>query len=396
MAIVYGTNYNAPVPSLDLRFASAKTLRDQASGKDLVTFTRASSGTYVGSDGLVKSAAANEPRFDHDPTTGESLGLLVEEARTNLNTYSEQFDNVDWNKQNGFSITSNQATAPDGTFTADAASRTNESTQFLYKNFTISGTLTFSCWLKVASGSYNFSMAVNAADGSKNSPTFTATTAWTRFSFTVTQTSAVTAFYPCIIPANVIFYVWGAQLEAGSFPTSYIPTVASTVTRSADVASITGTNFSSWYRQDEGTILITQRNNTANLTGTIVEIGGTTGNYAYGHTAHNIGFANATTLDIRSYLSGGGTPSGFFYGTRTSPGTISYAYKQSNYGLSTGGNNVPINGGPWNQLVPVVDSYLGLGRIRSGASAAQLHIARLAYYPVRLPDATLQSLTLTR
>jgi hypothetical protein len=51
-------------------------------------------------------------------------------------------------------------------------------------------------------------------------------------------------------------YIWGAQLEAGAFPTSYIKTEASQVTRSADSASMTGTNFSEWYRQDEGTVYV--------------------------------------------------------------------------------------------------------------------------------------------
>ena len=72
------------VPSLDLRFAENKSLTDAKTGASLVTFTRASTGTYVGSDGLLQSATTNEARFDHNPTTGESLGLLVEEARTNL------------------------------------------------------------------------------------------------------------------------------------------------------------------------------------------------------------------------------------------------------------------------------------------------------------------------
>jgi hypothetical protein len=57
--------------SLDLQFARTKTLDPR------ITFTRASSGTFVGSDGLIKTATTNEPRFDHNPTTGESLGLLV-------------------------------------------------------------------------------------------------------------------------------------------------------------------------------------------------------------------------------------------------------------------------------------------------------------------------------
>jgi hypothetical protein len=63
--------------SLDLRFADKKTLTDRVSGTNLITFSRASSGTYVGSDGLIKTAVTDAPRFDHDPVTGESLGLLV-------------------------------------------------------------------------------------------------------------------------------------------------------------------------------------------------------------------------------------------------------------------------------------------------------------------------------
>ena len=64
-------------PTLNLDFANTKTLDPR------VTFTRASTGTFVGSNGLIQTAASNIPRFDHNPTTGESLGLLVEEARTN-------------------------------------------------------------------------------------------------------------------------------------------------------------------------------------------------------------------------------------------------------------------------------------------------------------------------
>lgn len=79
------------IPSLDLNFAKNKSLIDSVSGNNLVTFTRASTATYVGEDGLIKTAAVNEPRFDHNPTTGESLGLLVEEQRTNLLNQSQSF-----------------------------------------------------------------------------------------------------------------------------------------------------------------------------------------------------------------------------------------------------------------------------------------------------------------
>ena len=64
-------------PSLNLNFARSRALDPR------VTFTRASIGTYVGRDGLIKTAGVNQPRFDHDPETLESLGLLIEEPRTN-------------------------------------------------------------------------------------------------------------------------------------------------------------------------------------------------------------------------------------------------------------------------------------------------------------------------
>ena len=84
MAVLHGKNYGKP--SLDLNFAGNKSLVDTTTEKNYVTFSRAQSGneaTYIGSDGLIKYAAADEARFDHDPVTGESLGLLIEESRTN-------------------------------------------------------------------------------------------------------------------------------------------------------------------------------------------------------------------------------------------------------------------------------------------------------------------------
>jgi hypothetical protein len=107
------------VPSLDLRFADNKSLVDAVTGASLITFTRASSGTYVGSDGVLRTAAIDVPRFDHNPTTGESLGLLVEEQRTNLLLRSEEFDNASWTKL-GATVSANTQTAPNGTTSADS------------------------------------------------------------------------------------------------------------------------------------------------------------------------------------------------------------------------------------------------------------------------------------
>ena len=99
-------------PTLDLDFANSKTLDPR------ITFTRASGGSYVGADGLIKYAGVNEPRFDHDPVTGESLGLLIEESRTNLFLRSEEFNISPWILSR-VTISSNVISSPFGDITAD-------------------------------------------------------------------------------------------------------------------------------------------------------------------------------------------------------------------------------------------------------------------------------------
>ena len=83
-------NFPTVSPTLNLNFAAAGRLDSR------VTFTRSSTATYTNQIGLIQSAAVNEPRFDYDPVTLAARGLLVEESRTNLLTYSEQFDNAAW------------------------------------------------------------------------------------------------------------------------------------------------------------------------------------------------------------------------------------------------------------------------------------------------------------
>ena len=85
---------------------------------DLITFTRSTTATFVGSNGLIQSAAINAPRFDFDPVTLAPLGFLIEEQRVNLLLYSAEFDNAAWAKTNT-TITANATTSPDGTANAD-------------------------------------------------------------------------------------------------------------------------------------------------------------------------------------------------------------------------------------------------------------------------------------
>ena len=169
-------DYPTIKPSLNLNFARARALDPR------ITFTRASVGTYVGRDGLIKTAGNNEARFDHDPETLESLGLLIEESSTNEFPFSEDFSSFVWTKVNT-TVTTNAATSPDGTSTAD---RLQIGTTNGIVNNNIVGPVgsnsTVSMWVKaVTPGTDNVFRLVSAGDLSAD---LTATDKWVRYSFT--------------------------------------------------------------------------------------------------------------------------------------------------------------------------------------------------------------------
>jgi hypothetical protein len=274
-----------PAPSLDLNFAANKSLVDDISGNNLITFTRASTGTFVGSNGLIQTAASGVPRFDHNPTTGESLGLLVEEARTNINTNSGSLS--DYNIF-GVTRTLNSGISPDGQqnatlITLNSANSLHYLDKFNISNFSGSGRfsvyakfnglryLNFFC--NIYQNCYGIFDLVNGVAASGFGTITPAGNGWFRLtsnSYPVGNTNntfRISAAYDMSGTTGTAFvgptftgdgvsgvYLYGMQSEAGAFPTSYIPTTTATVTRAADVASMTGTNFSSWYNQGAGSI----------------------------------------------------------------------------------------------------------------------------------------------
>ena len=409
-------NYPEIRPTLDLNFARVKALDPR------ITFTRASGGSYVGADGLIKLAGVNEPRFDHDPYTGESLGLLVEEARTNLITYSEQFDNAAWTKSFG-SISTNTTTAPDGTLTADKFINDSSNSEHYITGPGVTfaplttGT-TFSCFAKaaefskVAIGYPNALVVFDLTNGT----IFSTTNA---FSFTLVSSiqSFPGGWYRCSIAVNTNgtpfnpnltiwmadasgnrsyagdgisgIFLWGAQLEAGSFPTSYIPTEGSSRTRAADVASITGANFSSWYNYNASTIVIDGKPLSLSGSPRLITMSGGGG--------ENRLWTVAQDFYTSSYASGGGGQVLTSYAIdATSFKKYAYTFdynstsnlttlKNTTFGQTVltntaSGYNIPLSG-----------ANLHIGS--SGDASGHKWIRRLTYYPKRLTDAQLQVLT---
>jgi hypothetical protein len=248
--------------------------------------TGSTATTYIPTTGAVNSA----PRFDYNPTTRASLGLLIEEQRTNLLTYSEQFDNAAWTKT-AVTINANSVVSPDGTVNADGVFETAVVSEHNVFQGSIATTLSqayaFTVYLKAAGrtkailrNNINNGSNVNVGfDLQAGTVTFTPTdyTAsitpvgndWFRCGFVTTVATAGTRYAAVALtdtdPTNNSgasylgdvtkgMVVWGAQLEAGAFATSYIPTTTAAATRAADNASIT--TLTPWYNSTTGTLAV--------------------------------------------------------------------------------------------------------------------------------------------
>jgi hypothetical protein len=341
-------------------------------------------GEYIPTTSTINSA----PRFDHNPTTGESLGLLVEEARTNLFVRSEEFDDAtSWAKASA-SITTNTTTAPDGTITADTYSGTGASGVRQSLTLTSGTVYTLSFYVKSAGlGNNGFRLVI---DGAQSSSNFTATSEWQRFTFTAT--SANTGARTCGIVRNtsadnVDVLIWGAQLEAGDFATSYIPTVAATVTRAADVASITGSNFSSWYRQDEGTVFVNGITppNRADFPSL---------NTLHDGTSNNRLLQYVFTSGYFSAARVGSVPQGD--NTAAVTPTDGSAYKVAS-AFAVNNSVTAVNGVTGSVdtlcLMPTALNTLAIGAEWNNANIVNSTIRRLTYWPTRLGNEVLQRIT---
>ena len=238
-------------------------------GSGDLTVTRATTARRVNSAGLISSVANNVPRLDY--TNGTCPSILVEPQRTNLILRSQEIDNASWNKDNSGTgilpvVTANYTTAPDGTNTADRVQFSNigktlttDYSLIGQYPITLGGTGTFTIYLKSnTSSNQNVLCYWGAGEGN----VFSVTPQWQRFTLPnlsiglagIALGSRGGFGFTAGGDQTLDISIWGAQLEAGSYPTSYIPTTSASVTRNADVISKTG--ISSLIGQTEGTLFL--------------------------------------------------------------------------------------------------------------------------------------------
>ncbi|PWC54373.1 hypothetical protein TSA6c_00470 [Azospirillum sp. TSA6c] len=246
-------------PALDFYMASALAL-------PAGVVTSASAKYVFDRAGLLTSVASLTPPIDFDPVTSVTRGLPVEPAATNLLRYSQQFENAVWSTFGTVTVTANNATAPDGTATADKL--VISASSGIYQLATVTaGTYTASVWLR-ADSPVTVSLASNDSPSSGAATTScSVTTVWQRFS--VTKTTPNTSLNLQINgPATV--YAWQGQLEAGSFATSPILTTSSTATRAADANTLLLSSVPGW-NASEGTIYVEARTALASGTQTYAQ-----------------------------------------------------------------------------------------------------------------------------
>jgi hypothetical protein len=402
-------------PTLNLDFANSKTLDPR------ITFTRSQTGngvTYVGEDGLIKYASADEPRFDHDPVTGECLGLLVEESRSNLFTRSD-IEGTVGTQPIGMNL-AGTGSGQSAVVSTDYYVGTNEQSckhtrgtsgdnNVGYFGASVSANINyaFSAWVYIPesqasnfSGKYIRFFMENTYNSRTSADADTSIVGrWQRV-FGVANVPANNAgggtltsqTWVCRTDAanGSFFYTDAWQLEAGSFSTSYINAEGgSSKTRNFDSVSMTGDNFSDWYNPSEGSIYCSVYN---------VGVTTTTSRFFY-----SIEDASAPSSDfMRQWIWNGNTSlllNSFYTSNTTGQGSvisaefnvsledvnkkISVGYAQSDFARSYNGSLTTDTSG---------NLPTGIDRLRIGTNLSG-HISKLTYYPTRLSNDQLQNLT---
>lgn len=354
------------------------------------------------------------PRFDYDPATLAPKGLLIEEARTNLFLYSEDLADATWGKNwgGGVSVTSNQANGPDGAQNLDLVTSSGLDGA-AYQSFAIAFNAAHSVSFFVRQGTAASSRLEisNAVSG----PTASVTFSWTggvpstsstggtptnikfenyggglyrvSFSFVSDGSGAnFVLFAPDSTAGLGTSYAGYFQLEAGAFATSYIPTVASQVTRTADVATITGANFSQWYNQSEGTFVVdfdTIMLFPASTAPTqVLSVSDGTSNNRMTIFCH----ADLVGGQVRQ---GGATQAQLYFSSIPSGVNKAFlAYKTNDVAATFNGAVAQVD---TSATIPTVDR-MGIG-IAPSSAYLNGHIRSIRYYPTRLSNAQLQALT---
>ncbi len=256
-SIIKATSINNGAASGEILLGEYSTI-----GNKKITFTTQSGGEAIAFARVVGNTSSctitnisvkevtrdNVPRIDY--TGGGCPHILAEPQRTNLIPYSSDFTVGNWAKTR-CTVTSNQATSPDGTLNADLMTSTDDDARLGDQVGSSGAEFTQSIYVKSAQVS-DVNCQIDFAG--LNTVTFTANQQWQRVETTLTDTSQSPRLRLRILNSGNSIYVWGGQVEQGSYATSYIPTSGSTVTRNQD--QFTRDGIGSLINSTEGVLFV--------------------------------------------------------------------------------------------------------------------------------------------
>jgi len=408
-------------PSFSRDFAGEKTLNNGTG--PAITFTRASNATFFDANGTLQTAANDTPRFDH--SGGSSLGLLIEEARTNSIR----------NSQAGGVATGTPGTAPTNWSTSVASSTslareivgTGTEAGLSYVDFKFSGTpttndqvyvvfegnlqvvgvagqtWTTSLYCKLSGGSLTNIASVriqqwyyndsNVFVGFTQAAAITPTSSLQRFQHSGEVPAGATRVRPHIIatytsgnPIDLTLRIAAPQLEQGAFATSYIPTTTAAATRAADSAVVTP--ISSFYNQAEGTLFAEA---TTAAFAAYRYLATITAGAALNDRSFDMSKSSSNEFELLVNLSNVSqanpkiTP---WDGSGVNKAVAAVA--NDNVGASLNGSAVSTD---TSATIPTNVDRLTIGRRGDGGVPLNGHIRRIAYWPRRLSNTLLQQLT---
>lgn len=412
-------------PTLNLNFVAGDKIDPR------ITFTRSGSSTRFNRYGLMENAASDVPRIDYDPNTSVKRGLLIESAKTNFLLQSNNFNAANWTTVTAAVVKTQDQIGLDGTtsaWTLDDQSTLSDGAGIEQAvSITPSSTTNYclSIWAKqgtaVGFDFYAFfggnstkgsllryiwstdTLTVAAADGGGITPTIFGRQAypngWYRFYFVVNDAnnglnnSLLYRLYPArrdiTFTGTTLFQ--RAQLEIGTYPSSYIPTTTTISARGSDNATLSGNYFSPWYNSTEGTMVSESATSVITSATTYPAIWSLDFNGASADRMSAYYVVGSTNTDIYFYYRNLGSTYGSSNGRRTSTNTFmrtATSFKANTYQFDVDGFDYAVSS---SGSLPSTLNRLVIG---SGDYSLDGWISQLQYYPKALTRQELRALSL--
>ena len=394
----------------------------------LITFTRASTGTYFDATGTMQTAAINAPRWDYDPVSLQLRGLLLEDQRTNVAISSSDYTGATYNKS-AVTVALNGPTSPDGvslmTTVTEGVTAAPHSFYSANNLSVTAATWTYSVFVRPGTQRY-ISLRGNAADAVPNLPWITFDTQartinanasvtssgfvalpggtfriWMTAPSTATATGAAVVAGSNVATAPVqssglgnsytgtsqTWYAWGLQAELGGFATSFIPTTGAAVTRSIDSCTIppanmgffTGSPGGAWFAEFDliGHASLVRRNIIARQASTSIQAA-MSETVSLSLTQNDLitQINTANVMSVNTIMRGATT-----WATGNAKSCLNGGAVASSAGLTSGYGAFTGSG------IYLFASSLDPAECSNG------HIRRVAYWPRVLTDAEMQQVT---